>query len=111
MNLSMSKLTLTERITSEEVQRILKGTNWRNYEARIGWSMQIPRCHFYDGAWAESQKEICFYWQYWLTDGRALYPAGEEGLEDYLKNLREVVPEGHLKTNHERAEKFLRTEK
>lgn len=52
-----------------------------------------------------------FYWQARLTDGRAIYPAGEEALEYYLKNLREVVPEGYLKIYHKRAEKFLRTGK
>lgn len=60
MNLSMSKSTLTKKITSEKVQRILNETDWKNHERKVEWGMQIPRGHFYDGELAESQNSICF---------------------------------------------------
>jgi hypothetical protein len=98
---------LTKKITPEDVQRILNDTDWNAYIARVAWRISMPKCNFYDGKWAKEHKAICLYWQGWLTRGRALYPKGKQGLQEYLKRLEDIAPEGLM--DHKRTEEFLRT--
>lgn len=90
------------------VEKILKETDWNNYNLRVSWAMQRPRCHFYDGEYAKQTGIICLNWQGWLNDGRTLHPRGEKGLTNYIKDLKEEAPEGFLGIDYKKVESFLR---
>lgn len=55
----------------EEVERILRETDWSDYHRRVSWAVRRPGCPLYDG------EHLCPVWCDWVRDGRELYEEKE----------------------------------
>ncbi len=69
-----------EQITSEEFQKLLDKTDWKNYEERVVWHLNEPRCRC----------DSCY--EGWFEWGREVYKNNPQQFEEEkqlaLKNLR-----------------------
>jgi hypothetical protein len=70
-------------LTSREVQKILNDHDWQEYDAKVSWSINMPRCPFYEGA------VICPYWIKWIRIGRELYDKFKKTRDEFVEDLKE----------------------
>lgn len=68
-------------ITVEEIDAILKRTDWEGFYAKLDWLRKKPECAPYEN------NTLCGFWESWIYSGRRLYHDTEEGLAEFVKDV------------------------